>query len=340
MNFKWSYVKYSLLALLSLSIVVLLVLLFIPNSPVKAGLITVFDFIEDTNKFLSALIVVGLFILDLVFMLPATPFTLACGYLYGLWFGQFVSFMGCFLGAFVSYLIGRFFGKSIISSYIEKHPKIGLIQKIVEKKGIVFIFMLRISPIFPFPVLNYTLGPVCGILSYSIGTALGLFPSNLLVTYFGTAISSVAEMFNGTGYNPLNICVLVGTTILSIVLLIGITIYTKRTMTKILNEEAQKTSVPDEEEGTEMKTIVRTGKKDNNNDMPNSPKDSKLCEQAKGVNESENVPLELPSTVSEAVHSDDKDKSDSDSMECVVIKETVAIPEAEQTEARVLVSNM
>lgn len=117
-----------------------------------------------------------------------------------------------------------------------------------------FIFMLRISPVFPFPIINYVLGPVSTVWAYVIGSAIGLFPSNLLVTYFGTALSSVADMFNGTGMSTAKIVMLVVTSVLSVLLMIGISLYTKRMMNKIMAEEEMNEQV--DEEADELIDIV------------------------------------------------------------------------------------
>ncbi|KAL7715936.1 hypothetical protein QTN25_006630 [Entamoeba marina] len=200
---RGAVIKISLLVLLCISIVVLLVISFIPNSPIQPVFYWILTGIEEANFFISAAIVILLFNICLVFMLPVTPLTMFCGYIYGLFVGSTVGFIGCLTGALTGYFIGKFIGKDYVDSYVNNHPRVALVQKIVEQKGIFFYFPIEI----------------------------------VTMTYFGTAVSTISDIFQKRETDIFSTIMLIGSIILSIAILVVISVYTKKLMSKYMGEE-------------------------------------------------------------------------------------------------------
>jgi uncharacterized membrane protein YdjX (TVP38/TMEM64 family) len=125
-----------------------------------------------------------------VVAVPATVFILSAGVIWGWQLGGTYSFLGGLLGATLSLLVGRFVGEGLL----ERFGKLGrAVAKQVDHAGFRSLLILRLIPLFPFAVMNYGCG-VAGVrlLPFIAATAVGLAPSNYIVSYCSDAL------FNGT----------------------------------------------------------------------------------------------------------------------------------------------
>ena len=62
------------------------------------------------------------------------------------------------------------------------------------------MFLLRLSPVFPFNLLNYALGLTTVRFTDYLIASLGMLPGTFLYVYFGEAIGDVARL---AGPNPI-----------------------------------------------------------------------------------------------------------------------------------------
>jgi uncharacterized membrane protein YdjX (TVP38/TMEM64 family) len=71
-------------------------------------------------------------------------------------------------------------------------------DRAVGEKGFNIVFLLRLSPVFPFNFLNYGLGltKVC-FRDYFLAS-IGMLPGTLLYVYYGKLIGDVAALAGGT----------------------------------------------------------------------------------------------------------------------------------------------
>lgn len=125
-----------------------------------------------------------------VVAVPATVFILAAGVIWGWQMGGTYSFIGGVIGATLSLLVGRFIGEGLL----ERFGRLGrLVAKQVDHAGFRTLLVLRLVPLFPFAVMNYGCG-VAGVrlLPFVAATAVGLAPSNYIVSYCSDAL------FNGS----------------------------------------------------------------------------------------------------------------------------------------------
>ena len=77
-------------------------------------------------------------------------------------------------------------------------PSSRLIDDAVAKEGFKIVLLLRLSPVFPFNLLNYTLGLTkVSFGKYVLANMIGMLPATLMYVYFGSAARSLADAAAG-----------------------------------------------------------------------------------------------------------------------------------------------
>ncbi len=124
------------------------------------------------------------YIIGTVFFFPGMVLTLLGGALFGPLLGTFYNLIAATIGSMLSFLIARY----LASGWVEKKAGGKLKQLIngVENEGWRFIAFTRLVPLFPFNLLNYTLGLTKIKFShYSLATFIFMLPGALAYTYLG-----------------------------------------------------------------------------------------------------------------------------------------------------------
>ncbi len=131
-----------------------------------------------------------------VAFIPGSFLTLAGGALFGLW-GTLYVFAGATLGAAAAFLVSRYVARGAIEKKLEGNEKFAVIDKAVAGQGRKIVFLLRLSPIFPFNLLNYGLGLTkVRFLDYLVAS-IGMIPGTFLYVYYGKAAGDLAALAAG-----------------------------------------------------------------------------------------------------------------------------------------------
>lgn len=104
------------------------------------------------------LVFVLLYVVAVVFMLPASALTLAAGALFGSALGATVVSIAATLGAGLSFLISRYFARAAVSEWLSKSEKFQRLDQMTEQHGAIMVALTRLVPLFPFSLLNYGFG--------------------------------------------------------------------------------------------------------------------------------------------------------------------------------------
>ena len=110
------------------------------------------------NSSLGILLFIFIYVISVIFILPASWLSILAGFLYGTFVGSIVVFIAAFIGASISFFISRNFLAKRVNSLINKFSKLDLLENIVQKGGLKLIILTRLSPLFPFSLLNYFYG--------------------------------------------------------------------------------------------------------------------------------------------------------------------------------------
>lgn len=146
----------------------------------------------------GAAVYAAVYMLAPVVMFPASLLTLAAGFLYGPWWGTLLVSPASVVGATLAFLLGRTAGRERVARKIENDPRFSAIDAAVGKNGLKIIFLLRLSPVFPFTLLNYALGVTrVRLRDYILGSFLGMLPGTFLYVYLGSSVANLAALASG-----------------------------------------------------------------------------------------------------------------------------------------------
>ncbi len=160
----------------------------------------------DTLGFWGPLVFILGYAAATVGFIPGSILTLAAGAIFGLARGTLYVFVGATLGSTLAFLVARYFARGAIERRLENSPKFAVIDNAVANEGLKIVFLLRLSPVFPYNLLNYALGLTRVSLRDYVTAAVGMIPGTFLYVYYGKAIGSLAavaggaEVERGAGY--------------------------------------------------------------------------------------------------------------------------------------------
>ena len=148
----------------------------------------------------------GIYVFALVYvvwvscLLPGSWLSMLSGFLYGTWLGSAVVFVGAFIGAHITFYLGRTLLKKWAQKKLSNFPKIQLMEKAVKREGLKVILLTRLSPLFPFGLLNFTYGlSDVKVFDFTLGM-IGILPGTILYCSLGSLalkVSNFADVLSG-----------------------------------------------------------------------------------------------------------------------------------------------
>lgn len=123
-----------------------------------------------------------------VAMVPGSALTLAIASLMGFWKGLMTVLVGANLGALGAFLLFRTLFRNRAEALARKHPTFGAVDAAVARRGFHVVMLLRLSPVFPFTVLNALLGlTAIRAGTYVLANLLGMLPGTTMYVAIGSA---------------------------------------------------------------------------------------------------------------------------------------------------------
>lgn len=176
-----------------------------------------------------------------VLLIPGSILTLGSGVLFGLGWGTFYVIIAATLGATIAFWIGRNLARDWVSSKIAGYPKFGAIDRAVAQQGFKIVLLTRLSPLFPFNLLNYAFGITQVSLKDYVMGSIGMLPGTLLYVYIGSLIGNLALIGTQTT-NPEAEKIQWIAKIIGFVITIAVTLYITRIAKKALDESLAESS--------------------------------------------------------------------------------------------------
>jgi uncharacterized membrane protein YdjX (TVP38/TMEM64 family) len=141
----------------------------------------------------GAVLFIPLYAIWVTLLLPGVWASMLAGALYGPWWGSLVVFIGACLGAEMAFLLGRHWLRDWARRRLATVPKLQLIEQAVSKEGLKLVLLTRLSPAFPFSLLNFAYGlSEVSFRDYSIGL-IGILPGTILFCGLGALAGDVAR---------------------------------------------------------------------------------------------------------------------------------------------------
>jgi uncharacterized membrane protein YdjX (TVP38/TMEM64 family) len=141
-----------------------------------------------------------------VAFVPGSILTLAAGAIFGLVEGTVLVLVGATLGSTAAFVVSRYLARDAVARKVEGDRRFASIDRAIEREGRRIVFLLRLSPIFPFNLLNYALGLTRVRLADYVVASLGMLPGTLLYVYSGKVAGELATLagsgavHRGVGY--------------------------------------------------------------------------------------------------------------------------------------------
>ncbi|HEU4691919.1 MAG TPA: TVP38/TMEM64 family protein [Vicinamibacterales bacterium] len=132
-----------------------------------------------------------------VTLAPAFLLTLAAGAVFGLWRGTVLVYIGAVLGSSAVFAIASPLSRSRFLRWLDRDPRVAAVRSAVVGEGVWVMFLLRLSPVVPFVLLNYALA-LSGVRYRDFLIAsVGMFPAIVMYVYYGKVAGDVAKLAAG-----------------------------------------------------------------------------------------------------------------------------------------------
>lgn len=162
--------------------------------PVAAWTTSLAERARDTGAVGVVLFFVA-YVVSTVAFLPGSILTLAAGFAYGPFWGLAVASPASVAGATCAFVLGRTVLRGWAERKVGESPRVRAIDTAVEREGLKLVLLLRLSPVFPFNVLNYALSLTkIPLWQYVLGSAVGMLPATALFVYLGSLAPAAAEL--------------------------------------------------------------------------------------------------------------------------------------------------
>ena len=188
----------------------------------------------DSLGAVGAIAFILIYIVATVAFLPGSVLTLGAGVVFGVALGSIYVFIGATVGATLAFLVGRYLARGWISKKIEGNQKFKAIDEAVGREGLKIVLLTRLSPVFPFNLLNYGLG-ITGVSlkDYVLGS-FGMIPGTIMYVYIGSLAGNIATI--GGADQPSNPTITWAIRIIGFLATVAVTLYVTRVARQALDE--------------------------------------------------------------------------------------------------------
>jgi uncharacterized membrane protein YdjX (TVP38/TMEM64 family) len=229
-----------LVLLVSLGLIIPVMPAFAQSSSIEVGLNpqlllkNLLVWIESLGS-IGAIAFIGIYIVATVAFLPAFILTLGAGVLFDVWLGSIYVFVGATLGSIAAFLVGRYLARDWVAKKIAGNDKFRAIDRAVGKEGLKIVLLTRLSPAFPFNLLNYAFGVTgVSVQDYVIGS-IGMIPGTIMFVYIGSLAGSLA-LIGTDAQPPTNPALQWTIRIVGLIATVAVTVYVTRLAKQALAE--------------------------------------------------------------------------------------------------------
>lgn len=140
----------------------------------------------------------GFYVVGTLLFFPGALLTLVAGFAYGPLWGTLIVWPTATAAATLAFVTGRFLARDWVEATAARHPRFKALDRAVGRRGFHMVLLLRLSPLFPFNFLNYTLGVTSmKFRDYLLASLLGMLPGTIMYVYLGSLITSATELASG-----------------------------------------------------------------------------------------------------------------------------------------------
>ncbi len=150
--------------------------------------------IEDAGP-IGPLVFFGLYVGACVFMLPGLILTMGAGAVFGVVNGLLLVSLSSTIGATAAFLVGRYLAREMVARRVAGNATFSAMDEAVASEGWKIVGLTRLSPVFPFNLLNYAFGLTrVSLRDYILASWIGMIPGSAMYVYLGSLAGSLAEL--------------------------------------------------------------------------------------------------------------------------------------------------
>lgn len=139
------------------------------------------------------LIFIGIYIVAPVVFFPGVILSIGAGTVFGLLAGSIYVSIGATIGATCAFLVGRYVAREWVAARLEGNSRFKAIDRAVAREGWKIVGLARLSPLFPFNLLNYAFGLTdISLRDYFFATWVGMIPGIIMYVYLGSLAGDIA----------------------------------------------------------------------------------------------------------------------------------------------------
>ncbi|MDA0991246.1 MAG: TVP38/TMEM64 family protein [Verrucomicrobia bacterium] len=201
--------------------------------------------LQQALQWIEGLGAVGPFVFCLVYILACVLFisgailTLGAGAVFGLVQGTIYTSIASILGASAAFLVGRYLARDKIAKKIAGDAKFKAIDEAVAEEGWKIVGLTRLSPVFPFVLLNYAFGLTkVSFRHYVLASWIAMLPGTVMYVYIGAVIGDIAALDAERTKTPAEWALLIVGLIVTMLVTVYVTRIAKRALDKKIDEES------------------------------------------------------------------------------------------------------
>lgn len=196
--------RAALAILLLIALVGSTVVLFVPEYRVafNVHLTGLLESVRQLDAW-GPVVVGAAYIPSCLFFLPGSLLTLFGGFAFGGTFREMAVVTACVsagstLGASAAFIVGRTVARQWIETRVATNTQFRAIDAAVGENGFKIVLLTRLSPVFPFNLLNYAFGLTrVSFHDYFFASWIGMLPGTILYIYLGSTAGTLANIVAG-----------------------------------------------------------------------------------------------------------------------------------------------
>jgi uncharacterized membrane protein YdjX (TVP38/TMEM64 family) len=94
--------------------------------------------------------------------------------------------------------VARSLAHDWVARRVARRPTLAAIGRAVETEAFKIVLLTRLSPVFPFNLLNYAFGlTAVPFRTYVLASWIGMLPGTIMYVYLGSAANNLATLLSG-----------------------------------------------------------------------------------------------------------------------------------------------
>ena len=204
--------------------------------PYERAFIALTVFVEE-HRAIARILYFAVYVVAVVLIVPGSILTLLGGFLFGVVEGFVLVSISSVTGACLAFTIGRYFARQWVEERTQSFERWVEFDHAIAIRGFYVVLLTRLSPVFPFNLLNYFLGLTkIRFIHYLLASWLGMAPATLLYVYLGSIALSAADVFLGGGSNTMGQNTLI---VLGLIATVALVVVLARLASATLKKEIQ-----------------------------------------------------------------------------------------------------